>query len=595
MFEQAEPVRTPQVELDREQNNRPRAPYPDPSGRRGNTSGYVGCNVEMYEQAEPVRTPQAWSGREHNNRPRAPYPDPPARRDNTGGHVGRDKQACQRYQLEEDSTSNVYEEAESVKLKNISGDAPFETDSSTDTAQPGKAKSRRVCYIAAALAVVTTLVIVGIILLITIYETYDQQTDISTAMDALNRGHGQNQTESFERLNEDIAAQCPLLSPPPNGFVTGSNYYGDVVNFTCMPGYKLVGTSALTCLSDGTWDENLPTCTAVQCPPLPNPVNGFVTSSNSYGDVVNFTCEPRYRLDGKSSLTCLSDGTWNGTSPTCAGQWLERDSSWVVDSAGTPWVDEDGIRYDAAKALDGDEETFWNTRIPNGRYCNNWYIILYHTVPKTLTRIAVNNFGDTTHDIAAFILQKSCVGSPYIWEDVVSVDDVIGGTRQRQEFGGFRGTSRYWRFLITRTHSGYQPWLRELDFYGISQDFNKNQIITIDQIDIRRSDIGPPSLSDLCRNQFVTIDKIVIVQGSVLTRLLIIVLNAAVLWGIFKTQKLCTAHDIFTVNVAMSDLVSGVGVLYRVGSQEDSRLIGTTLLMYGQQAARRQIKDFNLL
>ncbi|XP_066299007.1 uncharacterized protein [Branchiostoma lanceolatum] len=58
--------------------------------------------------------------------------------------------------------------------------------------------------------------------------------------------------------------------------------------------------------------------------------------------------------------------------------------------------------------------------------------------------------------------------SPYNWEDVVSVDNVQGGTDRRQEFGGFQGTARYWRFLVTRTHSGTQPWLTELNFKGIS-------------------------------------------------------------------------------------------------------------------------------
>ncbi|XP_078693771.1 uncharacterized protein LOC144923276 [Branchiostoma floridae x Branchiostoma belcheri] len=124
--------------------------------------------------------------------------------------------------------------------------------------------------------------------------------------------------------------------------------------------------------------------------------------------------------------------------------------------------------YDAAKALDGAIVTYWNPQATK-RYYNNWYILLNLKASHTLIRIAVNNYGDITHDIAAFILQKSRVGSPYIWEDVVSVDDVIGGTRQRQKFGSFRGTSRYWRFVVTWTHSGYQPWLLELNFFGISR------------------------------------------------------------------------------------------------------------------------------
>ncbi|KAI8483458.1 hypothetical protein Bbelb_387900 [Branchiostoma belcheri] len=103
------------------------------------------------------------------------------------------------------------------------------------------------------------------------------------------------------------AVQCPLLSPPLHGSVSGSNSYGDVVHFTCKQGYRLVGKSSLTCLSD-----------AVQCPLLSPPLYGSVSGFSSYGDVVHFTCEQGYRLVGKSSLTCLSDGTWSGRSATCA-------------------------------------------------------------------------------------------------------------------------------------------------------------------------------------------------------------------------------------------------------------------------------------
>ncbi|KAI8490247.1 hypothetical protein Bbelb_319850 [Branchiostoma belcheri] len=58
--------------------------------------------------------------------------------------------------------------------------------------------------------------------------------------------------------------QCPLLSPPLHGSVSGSNSHGDVVNFTCDQGYRLVGKSSLTCLFDGTWSGRSATCAATQ-------------------------------------------------------------------------------------------------------------------------------------------------------------------------------------------------------------------------------------------------------------------------------------------------------------------------------------------
>ncbi|XP_066293520.1 plasminogen-like [Branchiostoma lanceolatum] len=152
------------------------------------------------------------------------------------------------------------------------------------------------------------------------------------------------------------------------------------------------------------------------------------------------------------------------------GEWLERDPSLVVDSTGPPLI-QYGVTYDAGKALDMQTGTFWNPQnllAPDRENLKNWYIVLDLKAPHALTRIAVINYGDTIHDIAAFILQKSLSGSQYNWEDVVSVTNVQGGMDQRQEFGGFQETARYWKFVVTRTHSGWQPWLKELLIFGAS-------------------------------------------------------------------------------------------------------------------------------
>eukprot|EP00058_Branchiostoma_floridae_P018279 XP_002603768.1 hypothetical protein BRAFLDRAFT_86596 [Branchiostoma floridae] len=200
----------------------------------------------------------------------------------------------------------------------------------------------------------------------------------------------------------------------------------------------------------------------------------------------DFRCGPSIPTEGgnpaqcnpKGPTPCCSNGGWCGSTEahcTCDGckdyryEWLARDSSWVVDSSGTPWVS-NGVTHDAAKALDGVAGTYWN---PVGTVRHSVrHIVLDLKEPHTLSRIALNNYGNTLHDIKAFKLQKSTLWSPFHWEDVVSVTDVKVGTDRRQEFGGFRATARYWRLLITRTSEGWQPRLRELNLYGISSPWN---------------------------------------------------------------------------------------------------------------------------
>eukprot|EP00058_Branchiostoma_floridae_P016400 XP_002601888.1 hypothetical protein BRAFLDRAFT_124580 [Branchiostoma floridae] len=174
------------------------------------------------------------------------------------------------------------------------------------------------------------------------------------------------------------------------------------------------------------------------------------------------------------------------------GEWLARDPSWAVDSAGTPYVGGNGVVYDAAKTLDGNTATYWNPGGTGHNY-NDWWIVLDLTAAHTLSSVGITNAGDTSHDVAQFTLQKSGIGSPYNWEDVVSVTNVQGGTNQRQEFGGFEGTARYWRFLITRTHSGWQPWLRELDLFGIeAETCGITSFRHVPQSDCQGGDISNP-------------------------------------------------------------------------------------------------------
>ncbi|KAI8496261.1 carbohydrate binding [Branchiostoma belcheri] len=109
--------------------------------------------------------------------------------------------------------------------------------------------------------------------------------------------------------------QCLKLTPPANGWMDGSNSYGDEVYFRCVPGYNLVGDSPLTCQYDGTWSGTFPTCIeAAVCPHILLANGGAFGSSQTY---LRFFCNEGYTLAGASLLKCQSNGTWSGNPPTC--------------------------------------------------------------------------------------------------------------------------------------------------------------------------------------------------------------------------------------------------------------------------------------
>ena len=51
---------------------------------------------------------------------------------------------------------------------------------------------------------------------------------------------------------------------------------------------------------------------------LSNPENGEVTGNTLYGSQANYTCDPGFTLIGGNMYrTCRCNGTWSGMEPTC--------------------------------------------------------------------------------------------------------------------------------------------------------------------------------------------------------------------------------------------------------------------------------------
>ncbi|KAM9717511.1 LOW QUALITY PROTEIN: sushi, von Willebrand factor type A, EGF and pentraxin domain-containing protein 1 [Menidia menidia] len=119
------------------------------------------------------------------------------------------------------------------------------------------------------------------------------------------------------------AVLCPPLAPPPNGVFVQNvclRHFEAACGVRCLPGFQLQGPAARLCQGDGTWSGTPPTCTALSCPLLARPLNGFLRCSDggaSFRTRCQVGCDRGFRLEGDATLTCLADSQWSGAPPTC--------------------------------------------------------------------------------------------------------------------------------------------------------------------------------------------------------------------------------------------------------------------------------------
>ena len=62
-------------------------------------------------------------------------------------------------------------------------------------------------------------------------------------------------------LHLNSTVLCPILVDTTKGIVALSGTsVGDTANFTCNPGFQLVGADTVTCEDNGEWSEEAPEC-----------------------------------------------------------------------------------------------------------------------------------------------------------------------------------------------------------------------------------------------------------------------------------------------------------------------------------------------
>ncbi|XP_078603750.1 uncharacterized protein LOC144877625 [Branchiostoma floridae x Branchiostoma japonicum] len=132
---------------------------------------------------------------------------------------------------------------------------------------------------------------------------------------------------------------CNKTTSITNGQITASNGYcsGNSIQFSCDTGYELVGSSFAVCQLDKHWDREIPTCRHICCDNTTEIINGLVNATDGYcfGNEIQFSCNPGYELFGRSSATCEDDGSWGRELPTCRQPTEQSPTSTQAIIGGT--------------------------------------------------------------------------------------------------------------------------------------------------------------------------------------------------------------------------------------------------------------------
>lgn len=127
-------------------------------------------------------------------------------------------------------------------------------------------------------------------------------------------------------LEQQKSVHCPVLDDIANGRQDDDkskvSYPGDVVHYSCNPGFRLEGPRELKCVKFGHWSSPQPECIRITCPVLKDVLHGKITEFNMTfkqgpGTVLKIACLSGYRLIGSDTVTCSENGEWSSALPIC--------------------------------------------------------------------------------------------------------------------------------------------------------------------------------------------------------------------------------------------------------------------------------------